>query len=310
MSLKRKGAPTPSNGLQKKPKTDFFAPRTSAQTAGAKTAFTFKANAPNTTRLVTWNVNGVKSLDEKLLDRYLKAEEPSVIILTETRCSEGKPDIFSLKSRFKYQYWGTGPQHAGIAILSKLKPLSTVIGLPTCKDPSTKTEGRYIQIEFDKVYVVGTYAPNSGDKLQALDMKREWNAALTAHLRALDSMKPVIWAGDFNCIPTKLDADDTALAYWDKMGGMSPEERADFEEILNPSSGEHAKFADAWRHLRPSAQEYTHGSKKFGAWRLDSFIMSERILDKALCCDIRHELKDLKLSDHWPITIDVAELLP
>lgn len=309
MSLKRKAAPVSSNNVCKKPKADFFAPRTPAPPPHPKTAFTFNANPAGTTRLVTWNVNGIRSLDEKLLDKYLKAEEPTVMILTETRCSEGKPDIFCLKSRFKYQYWGTGPQHAGTAILSKFKPLNTVIGLPTWNDPSTMTDGRYIQIEFDNLFIVGTYAPNSGDNFQAMNVKREWNTAFMVHLRTLDSMKPVIWAGDFNCILTKLDVDDTALVYWDKMGGMSQEERIAFEETLNPSSGQHENFVDAWRHLHPSVKEYTHASKKFGAWRLDSFIMSERIVGMALCCDIRHELRDSKMSDHWPVAIDIATLL-
>lgn len=197
---------------------------------------------------------------------------------------------------------------AGTAILSKIKPLNTVIGLPTWHDPSMKIDGRYIQIEFENLYIVGAYVPNAGHNFQVLVIHIN-TSCLALFLRTLDSMKPVIWAGDFNCIRTKLDVDDTARAYWDKMGGMSQEERTAFEEILNPSSEEHNKFLDAWRHLHPSAKEYTHASKKFGAWRLDSFIMSERIVDKAVCCDIRHELRDLKLSDHWPVAIDVAELL-
>ncbi|RDB29266.1 DNA-(apurinic or apyrimidinic site) lyase [Hypsizygus marmoreus] len=231
------------------------------------------------------------------------------MILTETRCSEGKPDIFCLKTRFKYQYWGAGPQHAGTAILSKAQPLKATIGLPTWKNSTTKTEGRYIELEFEDMYVVGTYVPNSGDNFQAMDVRREWNAAFKSHLQALDSNKPVIWAGDFNCILTKKDVDSTAQAYWNKIGGMSQEERSDFDELLNANADEHPTFIDAWRHLHPLEEEYTHASKKFGAWRLDSFIMSSRILDKAVSCEIRNALKDLKLSDHWPVAVDIAVLI-
>ena len=33
--------------------------------------------------------------------------------------------------------------------------------------------------------------------------------------------------------------------------------------------------------------------------------ISASLMDKVDTCEIRHELKDLKLSDHWPVTLDI-----
>lgn len=53
------------------------------------------------------------------------------------------------------------------------------------------------------------------------------------------------------------DVDQVAQGFWNKMGGLSKEERADFNEILHPTDESHSTFVDAWRHLHPMAEEYT-----------------------------------------------------
>jgi len=187
------------------------------------------------------------------------------------------------------------------------KPLAIVeTGLPTWTPHAGDTKGRYVELEFEQMFVVGTYVPNSGENFKSMDIKKRWNMAFTKHLANLDLRKPVIWGGDFNCIPTKKDLDSKAITYWDRMSGLSKIEREEFDAILNPTDDGSRKYIDAWRYLHPDVEEFTHSSEKFGAWRLDSFILSERILEKASCCSIRHELKDLKLSDHWPVTLDIA----
>jgi AP endonuclease 1 len=114
-----------------------------------------------------------------------------------------------------------------------------------------------------------------------MDIKQKWNVAFEKHLRVLDSRKPVIWGGDFNCIlqqngglwglwppisagvddclPSNLfaDLDNKALPYWDRMSGLSKTEREEFNNILNPTDDESRKFVDVWRHLHPDATEYT-----------------------------------------------------
>ncbi|TFK77190.1 DNase I-like protein [Pluteus cervinus] len=242
----------------------------------------------------------------QVLRKYLEAEDPSVLVLTETKCSKGKPDILCLKTRFKYQFWGTDPQpgRAGTAILSKVKPINTVMGLPTWPEDPSHTAGRYVELEYEGVYIIGVYVPNSGDTLQNLDTRKKWNTALKDHLRTLDAQKPIICGGDFNCIMDKKDIDQTAEAYWDRMGGMSKQERVDMAELMKEDDAFEG-FVDVWRNLHPEAEEYTHSSTKFGSWRLDSFIVSAQLTAKASGSVIRHKLKALNVSDHWPVAFDI-----
>lgn len=108
-----------------------------------------------------------------------------------------------------------------------------------------------------------------------MDLKRRWNEALKTHLRTLLETKPVIWAGDFNCIMSKKDIDSTAQAFWNKMSGLTEEERIGMSDILYPPNSEEPVLVHVWRHLHPEDEEHTHFSSKFGAWRLDSFMVSE-----------------------------------
>ncbi|KAF8168209.1 Endonuclease/exonuclease/phosphatase [Crassisporium funariophilum] len=311
MALKRKStasASVSSTSDSKKVKVDFFAPRNAPQAISkpgeAVASFYFEAKKVSDIRVVAWNVNGIMSVNEKILKKYLEVEDPTILILTETKYSKGKPDILCLKTRFKYQYWGVDPRpgHAGTAVLSKYKPLNVSIGLPSWDESS----GRYVELEFAEVFLIGTYAPNSGENFKTMDLKRKWSTALSKRLSELEVMKPVIWGGDFNCIMSKKDIDSTAQRFWNLMSGLSEEEREQFTDIIQRKDLEKPQFVDVWRKLHPNEEDYTHFSDKFGGWRLDSFMLSEMLLERTTCCEIRHELKDLKLSDHWPVTLDIA----
>jgi exonuclease III len=86
----------------------------------------------------------------------------------------------------------------------------------------------------------------------------------------------VIWAGDFNCIMSKkglvetfwrvfaaklsLDIDSTAQGFWNKMSGLSEEERAGMSNIVHPQDSEEPMLLDVWRHLNPADEEYTCAS--------------------------------------------------
>ena len=109
---------------------------------------------------------------------------------------------------------------AGMAILSKHKPLAITRTLPGHPDPSI-VKGRIITLEYEGCYIIGTYVVNAGMGLkvthyprsfsaptdmafQTLEAKKEWNAHFETYIRDLDKKKPVIWAGDMNVAPTEL----------------------------------------------------------------------------------------------------------
>ncbi|CAH7671215.1 Endonuclease/exonuclease/phosphatase [Phakopsora pachyrhizi] len=231
-------------------------------------------------RISAWNVCGIRACDKKGLKLYLESEEPDVIILSETKVQE-EPDLIHLKHRFKYRYWGGDPTkgYAGVAILSKVKPIDVIYGLPTAKDQSL-TRGRVITLEFDDFYLIGTYTPNAGEKLKFMEKKKEWNVWFEKYLRQLDEKKPIVWGGDINCALTSKDLRNPESNY-NKSAGYTQDEIDGLMRQLNPEpdqSDEQKRLIDVWRHLNPDAEGYyTYFSYRFGCrekgigWRIDSY---------------------------------------
>lgn len=197
---------------------------------------------------------------------------------------------------------------AGTAILSKHKPLSVSTTLPGHPDPAS-VKGRIVTLEFDNLYVVGTYVVNAGTDLKTLDAKKEWNVHFTKYIRDLDAKKPVVWTGDLNVAPTELDLAN-AKRNWNKTAGYTEAETSAFAQILDPGDdAEAGKFVDVWRRLHPEDKHYTYFSYRFQCrskglgWRLDMFVVSERLMDRVQRCEIRSDIYGA--SDHCPVVLEI-----
>ncbi|KAM0753627.1 hypothetical protein T439DRAFT_322519 [Meredithblackwellia eburnea MCA 4105] len=271
---------------------------------------TFESKAEGVVRIATWNVCGIKACDKKGLRQYVAAEDADILVLCETKT--GEPDIADLTAKYPYRYWGVDPKkgNAGTAILSKLEPIQVTFGMPTTKEPQSESAGRIVTLEFANSFVVGTYVQNAGMKLANMDKKEAWNAAFEVYLRQLDSKKPVVWTGDLNVVPTEKDIRNWSTNY-NKSPGCTEKEITAYMAQLHPApdSG-HQKLVDVWRHLHQDVVGYyTYFSYKFQCrikgigWRLDSFIVSERILTKVKQCEIR--LTIYGASDHVPVVLDI-----
>lgn len=230
-------------------------------------------------RIASWNIVSLKSAEPKGLTRYLEAEDADVVVLTETKMNE-VPSFFQ-SARYPHQTWGIGTtkSYAGIAVLSKIEPLSIIKGLSELADYDSK--GRCITVEFEGCYVVGTYCVNAGEGLKTIEAKKKWNHALSAHIAKLDQKKPVIWTGDLNVV---IDERDLAKASskWNKSPGYTQLECDQHRAFLEGTFLEGAKpFKDVWREKHPDAVGHFtfYGWRgqcriKGIGWRLDSFIVS------------------------------------
>ncbi|KAJ1020217.1 hypothetical protein NDA18_005818 [Ustilago nuda] len=268
-----------------------------------------RPTSPGAVRVTCWNITSLKSSEPKGMMRYIEAEDADIIVLSETKVNE-VPMHPGLTKIYKHQYWGIGKKkgYTGLAILSKIEPIKAVYGLPGLKYQDTK--GRIVTLEFENTFLVGTYAVNAGEGLKTMATKQAWNTAFANYLAWLDSKKPVIWCGDLNVVQDERDLAG-ASKKWNKTPGYTAIECDAHRELIQGTATPRSKpLVDVWRQKHPDAVgHYTfYGWRGFCrakgiGWRLDSFILSERIASKALECEIRHEC--FGASDHVPIYCDM-----
>ncbi len=250
-------------------------------------------------KLASWNVNGLRScLGKGFLD-YVRAEDPDVICLQETKL-QPEQAVFDLDGYHRYFHSADRKGYSGTAILTKEEPLSV-----TCDfgDDIHRHEGRIITAEYPAFYLVCCYTPNSQDGLKRLPYRMRWEDDLRAYLMALDKVKPVVYCGDLNVAHQEIDLKNPKSNRGN--AGFSDEERAKMTELL--SSG----FTDTFRYLYPDVTGvYSWWSYRFHArennagWRIDYFIVSDRLRERIAGAAIR---TDVYGSDHCPVILELAD---
>ena len=247
-------------------------------------------------KLVSWNVNGLRSCLTKGFLEYVKNEDPDVICLQETKL-QPEQAVFELEGYHRYFYSAEKKGYSGTAVLTRQEPISVVFGFG---DDIHRHEGRVITAEYPEFYLVCCYTPNSQDGLKRLDYRMTWEDAFRAYLLELDAKKPVILCGDLNVAHQEIDIKN---ARTNRMSaGFTDQERAKMTELLA------AGFTDSFRAIHPDEVKYSwwsyrfHAREKNAGWRIDYFIVSNRIADKIKAAEIHNEVFG---SDHCPVELDI-----
>lgn len=250
-------------------------------------------------KLVSWNVNGIRAAVGKGFYDFFKDIDADIFSLQETKLQENQVDD-ELKKIREYQYWNYAEKkgYSGTACFCKEKPISVTYGLGI--DEHDK-EGRIITLEYDKFYLVNCYTPNSKRELERLDYRMIWEDEIREYLKKLDLVKPVIYCGDLNVAHNEIDLKNPSSNHHN--AGFTDQERGKMTELL--SSG----FTDTYRYKYPDETgKYTwwsymfHAREKNAGWRIDYFIVSNRIADKIVDAKIHNEIIG---SDHCPIELDI-----
>ena len=248
-------------------------------------------------KLVSWNVNGLRSCLTKGFLEYVKNEDPDVICLQETKL-QPEQAVFELEGYHRYFYSAEKKGYSGTAVLTRQEPLSVVFGFG---DDIHRHEGRVITAEYPEFYLVCCYTPNSQDGLKRLDYRMQWEDDLRAYLMELDRTKPVVYCGDLNVAHQEMDLKNPKTNRMNP--GFSDQEREKMTCLL--SSG----FTDSFRYLYPDTEGiYSWWSYRFNArknnagWRIDYFIVSDRLRDKIKRAEI---LTTVEGSDHCPVLLEL-----
>ena len=250
----------------------------------------------NHMRFISWNVNGLRACMQKGFSDYFESECPDFFCLQETKLQAGQID---LQLNGYEQYWNYAQKkgYSGTAIFSKNATLNVTYGIGIEEHDK---EGRVITAEYENFYLVTVYTPNSQRELARLDYRMEWEDVFRTYLLELDKKKPVIVCGDLNVAAEEIDLKNPKTNR--KNAGFTDEERAKFRELKA------AGFVDTFRHLHPEEVKYSWWSYMFKAreknagWRIDYFVVSERIADKVQAAEIHTEILG---SDHCPVSIEI-----
>ncbi len=247
-------------------------------------------------KFISWNVNGFRACLNKGFGDFFKSEDADFFSIQESKM---QPDQAEFETEGYHQYWYSAEKkgYSGTAIFTKHEPISVRYGLGIDEHDH---EGRAITLEYENFYLLNVYTPNSQRELTRLDYRMTWEDALRNYMMELDKVKPVIYCGDLNVAHEEIDLKNPKTNHFS--AGFTDEERGKFSELL--ASG----FADTFRSLYPDKVEYSWWSYMFQArqknvgWRIDYFVVSNRILDKVKEAKIHTEIMG---SDHCPVSIEI-----
>ncbi len=244
-------------------------------------------------KFISWNVNGLRACVGKGFSDFFHSQDADFFCLQETKLQAGQIDL-PLPGYHDYWNYAQKKGYSGTAIFAKQPPISVSYGVGV---EELDTEGRLITLEYSDFYLVTCYTPNAQQGLARIDHRLKWDEAFRQYLLKLDARKPVIACGDLNVAHQEIDLKNPSSNRGN--AGFSDEERESFTKLLD------AGFTDSFRHLNPGATGiYSWWSYRFNArannagWRIDYFIVSNRISDKILDAPIHTQVTG---SDHCPV---------
>jgi exodeoxyribonuclease III len=248
-------------------------------------------------KLISWNVNGLRSVLRKNFLEYLEQEQPDILCLQEIKCRPD--DVEQLWPATYTTYWNCAEKkgYSGVAIFTKTRPLKVT---PHIAIPEHDQEGRVLMAEYADFFLINVYVPNSKRDLSRLPYRQNWDRDFLAYLKNLEKTKPVIFCGDLNVAHTEIDLANPKSNMQNH--GFTPQERAGFDAFVN------AGLVDTFREFEKGGGHYSWWSPMSGArarnigWRLDYFLISAILRPRLKGAFIRKEIQG---SDHCPVGIEI-----
>ncbi len=251
-------------------------------------------------RIISVNVNGIRSAAKKGFFEWLATQDADVVCLQETKAQEDQlhPELFYPAGYHCAYFDARKKGYSGVALYCRKKPDQIVTGLGWDR---ADNEGRYIQADFGKLSVASFYLPSGSssperheDKLRFMDkMKDELK-------RMLRARREYVVCGDWNTVHKEIDIRNFRSNQ--KNSGCTPPEREWIDDLFV-----NVGWVDAFRVVDDRAEQYTWWSNRGEAWaknvgwRIDYQIVTPGLKDTVRAASI---YKDQRFSDHAPLIID------
>jgi exodeoxyribonuclease III len=252
-------------------------------------------------KVVTWNVNGLRSVAQKGFFSFWEEQNPDVLCLQETKCHPDQLEDALVSPLGWLSYWSAAekPGYSGTVTYCREKPLSVSHGFGI---PKFDAEGRMVVTEFPSFALYNVYFPNgaSGPERHAFkaEFLRHFGAHLVARARRGDALMLV---GDYNV--AYMDEDVYDPVRLGKESGFLPDERAWFRDFLAQG------FVDVFRHFHPQEKHrftwwayYENARAGNRGWRIDHICVTNNLRERLRSVQI---LDQQTGSDHCPVCVEL-----
>ncbi|ABI88716.1 exodeoxyribonuclease III [Burkholderia ambifaria] len=250
-------------------------------------------------RVITANLNGIRSAAKKGFFEWLGEQNADCVCVQEIKVSADDlpADFVEPHGLRSYFHHAEKKGYSGAGMYSRHEPDDVIIGFGSSEfDP----EGRYVEARYGKLSVVSVYVPSGSSGEERQQAKYRFMDEFMPHLAELKSKREVILCGDVNIVHKEID-----IKNWksnQKNSGCLPEERAWLTQLFDDVG-----YVDVFRTLDPRPEQYTWWSNRGQAyaknvgWRIDYQIATPGVAGTAKRTSI---FKDIKFSDHAPLTVD------
>jgi exodeoxyribonuclease III len=251
-------------------------------------------------RIITLNLNGIRSAFAKGFPQWLARQRADVVCLQEVKAHEQNLAEAILAPKGFHAWFNCAEKkgYSGVALYSRAKPEKVALGIGSREfDP----EGRFLRADYGKLSVVSVYLPSGSSSEERQQAKfRFLREFLPLLIKLKAEGREFILGGDWNIAHKEID-----LRNWRsnrKNSGFLPEERAWLTEVFDKVG-----WVDVFRRIDPRPDQYTWWSNRGQAWaknvgwRIDYQIATPGVAAKATKVAI---YKDKRFSDHAPLTID------
>ena len=254
-------------------------------------------------RIITANLNGIRSAASKGFFDWLATQQADVVCVQELKAQaeDMRPEFLVTDGLTGFFHYAEKKGYSGVGLYCRQKPDQVIIGFD---HPEFDPEGRYVRADFGALTVISLYLPSGSSSDERQQAKFRFLDSFRPHLQDLkDSGREVVLCGDWNIAHQPID-----LKNWKgnlKNSGFLPEERAWIGSVFQELG-----FVDVWRSLYAEAPGYTWWSNRGQAyakdvgWRIDYHIATPGVGARARAASV---YKEQKVSDHAPLVVDFSD---
>lgn len=251
-------------------------------------------------KIISYNVNGIRSAANKGLLDWMVGVNPDIVCFQEIKANYQDLEESLLKPKGYTAYWNSAEKkgYSGVAVYSKRKPVHVEYG---CGIERYDREGRIIRLDFQEFSLMNVYLPSgsSGDERQAF--KEEFMDEFYEYVEDLLTKHPkLIICGDLNICHLEIDIHNPVSNK--NSSGFLPHERSWLSKLMKLG------LIDTFRMFHPEPDRYSWWSfraasrKRNKGWRIDYHLVAKELRENIVGGDI---LQDAVHSDHAPLLLEL-----